>query len=1035
MISKEEIKVIKRILSVVMVVLLAFGTAAPIMTANPMEAAAADTGEWVAAWGTGMTEASLDTISNLLTSSGDCTVRIVVRPTVSGNKVRFKLSNKFGDTSLTVNRMTVAKVSTGSSISTGTIKQVTYNNGRIHDMIIPAGQEVYTDAMNFTVKANEEIALSLYFSKSEIGEMPNITTSGFSGGSAYVAIGNKTHEEVINTSLGPITLPSEPIGIGTAKAVPLLSDVDVYSNESDPYSVVVVGDETVANNLNGYLGRLVYAEGADGIGVIGKGVIGNCLIADAGAVSGDIYGKSLLNRMWDDVVNVENVRYAIVKIGVNDIVLGGYNTEEMIRGFETFIKRCHENDIKVIACSITPWKNAERNYFGINGEPQYVWREADWKTAEDVNRWLASTDMLDGYVDLNAVTASLRDPQKFRDEKTDDYIRPNETTQQEWAKEIPLHLIGVEYSPANIRLSKSSITLTKGGSFNLRYTVTPSAAQGAEVEWSTSNSAVASVSSSGKVTAKGNGTAVITCETYNGRKDTCTVKVTTLTNKIELSDTSLKMYTTQKKTLKATVKPSSASNKELVWSSNNTNVATVSSSGKITAVGKGSATITCKTKDGGAAATCIVTVTKKISVKDIELNKSSKTVYKGNTYQLVAEITPVNASNKKVTWKSSNTSVATVSSSGKVTAKKNGTAKIMATTDDGNLVATCKIKVKTKVTGVSLPSSAKAYIGKTTKLTASIKPSSASNKEVTWKSSNKNIATVSSKGVVKGKKSGTVTITVTTKDGSYKDTCKVTVSKYIKVKDVDLNVSSKKLNVGEKYTLKATVSPSNASVKSVTWKSSDTSVAKVSSSGKITAVGKGTATITCTTKDGKVKDKCKVTVKTVKVKSLKLSESTLRLMVGDSDRLTATIKPTNATNKNVTWKSSNTAVAKVSSKGKVTGMGRGTATITCTTKDGKFKKTCKVTVYGVPTDDDQKVMGVKLNKSALTLKAGKTQTLYATVLPQNAANQMVTWSSSNKSVATVSKNGKVTAVKPGKALISVKTADGGWKTSCVVTVE
>ena len=493
---------IKRILSVVMVVLLAFGTAAPIMTANPMEAAAADTGEWVAAWGTGMTEASLDTISNLLTSSGDCTVRIVVKPTVSGNKVRFKLSNKFGDTSLTVNRMTVAKVSTGSSISTGTIKQVTYNNGRIHDMIIPAGQEVYTDAMNFTVKANEEIALSLYFSKSEIGEMPNITTSGFSGGSAYVAIGNKTHEEVINTSLGPITLPSEPIGIGTANAVPLLSDVDVYSNESDPYSVVVVGDETVANNLNGYLGRLVYAEGADGIGVIGKGIIGNCLIADAGAVSGDIYGKSLLNRMWDDVVNVENVRYAIVKIGVNDIVLGGYNTEEMIRGFETFIERCHENDIKVIACSITPWKNAERNYFGISGEPQYVWREADWKTAEDVNRWLASTDMLDGYVDLNDVTASLRDPQKFRDEKTDDYIRPNETTQQEWAKEIPLHLIGVEYSPANIRLSKSSITLTKGGSFNLRYTVTPSAAQGAEVEWSTSNSAVASVSSSGKVTAK-----------------------------------------------------------------------------------------------------------------------------------------------------------------------------------------------------------------------------------------------------------------------------------------------------------------------------------------------------------------------------------------------------------------------------------------------------------------------------------------------------------------------------------------------------
>ena len=1025
---------IKRLLSVLMVVLLAFGIAAPVMTANPLEAAAAGTGEWVAAWGAGMTKANLDTMSSLLVASGNCTLRIVVKPTVSGNKVRFKLSNKFGDAPVTINRMTVAKISSGSSITTKTIKQVTYDNGRIHDMVIPAGQEVYTDAMDFAVKANEEIALSLYLKEGAVGEMQNITTVGFAGGKTYVATGNMTHEESVNTALGPITLPSEPMKAGSAYAVPLLSDVDVHSVENDPYSVVIVGDETVANNMPSYLGRLVYAEGVDGVGVVGKGIIGNCLIANDGGVADSIYGQSLLNRMWDDVVDVTNVRYAIIKAGVNDIAIAGYNAEEMINGFETFIKRCHDNDIKVIACSITPWKNAERNYFGTGNEPQYSWRESAWNTAQQVNSWLASTDKLDGYVDLNPVAASIKDPQKLRDERTDDYIRPNETAQQEWAKEIPLHLIGVEYSPAKLRLSKSSISLTKGGSFNLRYTITPSAAQGAEVEWSSSNNAVASVSN-GKVTAKGNGTAVITCETYNGRKDTCTVTVTTLTNKIELSDTSLKMYTTQKKTLKATVKPSTASNKSLTWSSNNTAVATVDSNGKITAVGTGAATITCRTKDGGAAASCIVTVTKKISVKDIELNKTSKTVYKGNTYQLVAEITPVNASNKKVIWKSSNTSVATVSSSGKVTAKKNGTANIIATTDDGKLAVSCKIKVKTKVTGVSLPSTAKAYIGKTTKLTATVKPSSASNKDVTWTSSNKSIATVSSKGVVKGKKAGTVTITVTTKDGSFKDTCKVTVSKYVKVKDVDLNVSSKKLNVGEKYTLKATVSPSNASNKSVTWKSSDTSVAKVSSSGKITAVGKGTATITCTTKSGSVKAKCKVTVKTVKVKSLELSESSLRLMIGDSDKLTAIIKPTNATNKGVTWKSSDTSVAKVSSKGTVTGMGRGTATITCTTKDGKIKKTCKVTVYGVPADPDQKVMGVKLNKSALTLKAGKTQTLYATVLPEDSANRKVTWTSSNPSVATVSSKGKVTALKAGKTLISVKTADGGWKASCVVTVE
>ena len=105
---------IKRLLSVLMVVLLAFGIAAPVMTANPLEAVAAGTGEWVAAWGAGMTKANLDTMSSLLVASGNCTLRIVVKPTVSGNKVRFKLSNKFGDSPVTINRMTVAKISSGS---------------------------------------------------------------------------------------------------------------------------------------------------------------------------------------------------------------------------------------------------------------------------------------------------------------------------------------------------------------------------------------------------------------------------------------------------------------------------------------------------------------------------------------------------------------------------------------------------------------------------------------------------------------------------------------------------------------------------------------------------------------------------------------------------------------------------------------------------------------------------------------------------------------------------------------------------------
>lgn len=1034
----------KRIWSLLLAVIMVFGVGAPIITSNPLEASAAsiETGEWVGAWGSGMTSITLEDYKNIQAFAGNCTARIIIKPTTGGTKIRFKLSNKYGETSIKINRMTIARVTEGYQVDKNSITQVTHGGGQKWDMVIPAGEEAYTDSINFKVKANETLALSVY-----LNDFQNITTCGLSGGETYLKLGdNYTWEPDLNDYWGPITNRPIKLSYGLVNVVPLLSNIDVYSEAVDPYSVVIIGDSTVSNNIPEYLSRLIEAEDCDNVGIIGKGIIGNSLLTDGGGVIGKIYGEALLKRMWDDVINQTNVRYAVIKIGANDIIhpksknianYGNYvqpTAEELIKGFQTFIKRCHENDIKVVACSITQWKGTTRNYFGEDDEPQYTWDKADWEIAKKVNKWLKTTKELDGYVDWTTMSGSSSDPDKFKASWTEDYIHPNETAQQEWATEFPLEYIGVKRSPSKISITSNSISLSKGKTRTLKYTITPSGAQNAQVTWSSSNTAVASVDKNGKVTAKGNGTATITCETYNGKKSTCKVKVTTPSTSISLSSTSLKMYTTQTKTLKATVKPTTASNKNVTWSSSNPNVAKVDSNGKITAVAKGSAVITCKAKDGASSATCKVTVTKKINVNGISLNKSSKTIYKGNTYQLTATVSPSNASNKKVTWKSDNTSVASVDSSGKVTAKKNGTAIIMATTADGKMIATCKVTVKTKVTGVSVKSTAKTYIGKSVTLTATVSPSTATNKEVTWKSSDKSVATVNSKGVVTGKKSGTVTITCTTSDGSFKDTCKVTVTKYIKAKGVELNKSSKTLNVRDTYQLTATVSPSNASNKKVTWKSSDTSVVTVNSKGVVTAKKAGTATITCTTSDGSYKDSCKIKVKTVAVKSVKLNEKEIRIVVGDYEKLSATVSPSNATNKSVTWTSSNPDIAKVSSSGKVTAVSKGTVTITCKTKDGSYKATCKVKVYGEPADPDQKVLGVKLNKTAVTIKKGSSYTLIATVLPLNAGNQKVTWSSSDTSVATVNSNGKVTAKKTGKATISVKTADGGWRATCVVTV-
>lgn len=164
--------------------------------------------------------------------------------------------------------------------------------------------------------------------------------------------------------------------------------------------------------------------------------------------------------------------------------------------------------------------------------------------------------------------------------------------------------------------------------------------------------------------------------------------------KITLNKTSVTVYVGGAVKLTADVSPSDATNKQVTWSTGDKKVATVSSSGKITAKKVGNTTITVKAKDGsGKKATCKVTV-KKRPVKSIALNKTKATLKVNGTLTLKATITPTNATNKKVTWKSSNTKVASVSTNGKVTAKNSGTATITATTVDGAKKATCKITVK-----------------------------------------------------------------------------------------------------------------------------------------------------------------------------------------------------------------------------------------------------------------------------------------------------------------------------------------------------
>ena len=300
-----------------------------------------------------------------------------------------------------------------------------------------------------------------------------------------------------------------------------------------------------------------------------------------------------------------------------------------------------------------------------------------------------------------------------------------------------------------------------------------------------------------------------------------------------------------------------------------------------------------------------------------------------------------------------------------------------------------------------------------------------------FKSSDKSVATVSKKGVVKGVAPGEVTITAKPKEGGKSVKCKVTVVK--PVESITLNKTTATIKKGKTKQLEATVLPKDATNRKVKWTSSDTSVATVDSKGLVTALKVGEATITAKAKDGsKVKAKCKVKVKKSSNWVLAmLSDGTKELKVGGSTKLSAATTD----GVTVTWSSSDSNVAKVSSKGKVTGVGEGKAKITATASKQDSLGNKKVSVTITVKANGKKVTSITLNHTKAIIKTGKQLQLSAKVKPDDAANKEIEWATSDNSIATVDGNGLVTGKKQGKVTITAKAKDGsGLQQSCALTV-
>ncbi len=367
----------------------------------------------------------------------------------------------------------------------------------------------------------------------------------------------------------------------------------------------------------------------------------------------------------------------------------------------------------------------------------------------------------------------------------------------------------------------------------------------------------------------------------------------------------------------------------------------------------------------------VITVSGVINAATVSLSQTSLEMTVGGSSSLTATVLPDNVTDPEVSWSSSDDTVVTVDKDGNVIAVSVGEATITATSADGKASAICNVTVDpVLVSDVSIdPTEKDVYVGESFEISASVLPENATNKAVEWDTSDPRIATVDNNGKVTAKSVGEATITVSTEDASeIEKTCKVTV-KPISVKAISVAPTSTTLNIGEEADLTATIFPDNATNKNVTWTSNKTSVATVDN-GKVTALKPGSAVITATSEDGGFSAICNVRVTAVLTIDIALNKDQLKLNTGDSETLTVTNEPENASSKDYVWKSTDKNIAKVSN-GVVTAVSPGQTYISCTTTDGTdITKVCSVEVY----EKQQKPAApVLISKSLTTVTLKKVE--------------------------------------------------------------
>ena len=544
-----------------------------------------------------------------------------------------------------------------------------------------------------------------------------------------------------------------------------------------------------------------------------------------------------------------------------------------------------------------------------------------------------------------------------------------------------------------LMLSAAALELEVGQVGSL--TVAPNAgATLGEVSWSSSDGTVAAVSGAGanatvSAVAAGSATITVSC---GGISASCAV---TVREKQQAATGAVisggdAVYCGETLTFALAVEPQGAAVLGVNWSVSDASVATIDGGGVLTPVKPGSVSVQAvvTTLDGQSVTSNAISVTVWRHTTGIALSETGLTLDLDQTAALKATLTPADATDA-VEWRSSDENVARVDANGSVTAVGVGEATITVSSNGHS--AACQVRVERFPRAIELYSRTMTLApGEQGAIRLSVLPADTTKPQLTWTTSDANVATVNGDGVVTGVNVGECAITATTVNG-VSAVCSVRIVKQGQsIASIKLNKTTLKLVRTKTYQLKATLSPSKAADRSVIWLSSNPEVAAASASGKVTAMKAGTAVITAMASNGMYRT-CVVTVSPLAVSSVKLNKRSASLSLGGSVQLSAKVSPANADDAAVIWSSSNPAAVTVDENGLATAVGGGKATITARTANGK-KSTCTISVKGI---------SIKLNKRSASLSLGGSVQLKATISQTSEAYSKIVWTSSNPNAVTV----------------------------------